>query len=68
LIGHNPGLEELARLLAGTGDVFAATAIQEKFPTAALAVLDFAAPHWADIAPGKGELRTFITPKLLARA
>lgn len=68
MIGHNPGLEDLATLLAGTGDVFASTAMQEKFPTAALAVLDFDAPHWADIVPGKGELRAFITPKLLTRA
>ena len=68
MVGHNPGLEDLAGMLAGTGDAFASTAMQEKFPTAALAVLDFDAPHWADIAPGKGELRAFVTPKLLARA
>lgn len=68
VIGHNPGLEDLAGRLAGTGDVFASTAMQEKFPTAALAVLDFDVPRWADIEPGKGELRAFITPKLLARA
>lgn len=68
LVGHNPGLEELARMLAGTGDVFATSAMQEKFPTASLAVLDFDAPRWADAVPGKGELRAFITPKLLARA
>ena len=68
MIGHNPGFEDLADALTGAGDVFASTAMQEKFPTAALAVLDFDAPHWADIAPGKGELRAFVTPKLLARA
>lgn len=68
VVGHNPGLEDLAGRLAGRGDVFASTAMQEKFPTAALAVLDFDAPHWADIGPGTGELRAFITPKLLARA
>ena len=68
MVGHNPGLEDLAGRLAGTGDVFASTAMQEKFPTAALAVLDFDAPRWADIGPGKGELRAFVTPKLLARA
>jgi phosphohistidine phosphatase len=68
MVGHNPGLEDLAGRLAGTGDVFASTAMQEKFPTAALAVLDFDAPRWADIGPGKGALRAFVTPKLLARA
>jgi phosphohistidine phosphatase len=68
MIGHNPGFEDLAGTLAGSGDVFASTAMQEKFPTASLAVLDFDTPHWADIAPGRGELRAFVTPKLLARA
>ena len=68
VIGHNPGLEDLAGILAGSGDAFASTAMQEKFPTAALAVLDFDVAHWADIAPARGELRAFVTPKLLARA
>jgi phosphohistidine phosphatase len=68
VIGHNPGLEELAGMLAWTGDEFAANAIQDKFPTAALAVIDFDAPDWAGVAPGKGRLRTFTTPKLLSRA
>lgn len=68
MIGHNPGLEELAGRLAGGGDIFASTAMQEKFPTAALAVLDFDAARWADIEPGKGALRAFATPKLLTRA
>lgn len=68
VIAHNPGLEDLAGMLAGTGDVFASTAMQEKFPTAALAVLDFDTAHWAGVEPGKGELRAFVTPKLLARA
>ncbi|MGE0094677.1 MAG: histidine phosphatase family protein [Alphaproteobacteria bacterium] len=68
MIGHNPGLEDLAGMLAGTGDAFASAAMQEKFPTAALAVLDFDAAHWADVAPDKGELRAFVSPKLLSRA
>jgi len=69
MIGHNPGLEALAGMMAGSaGDAFASTAMQEKFPTAALAVLDFDVSHWADVTPGKGELRAFVSPKLLSRA
>lgn len=68
VIGHNPGLEELAGLLAGAGDVFAAAAMEEKFPTAAFAVLDFDVARWRDVNPAQGELRSFITPKLLKPA
>lgn len=67
VIGHNPGLEDFATMLAGTGNAFATAAMQEKFPTAGLAVLDLDAPGWGDTAPGKGELRAFVTPKLLKR-
>lgn len=67
VIGHNPGLEDFATMLAGTGNAFATAAMQEKFPTAGLAVLDLDGPGWGDTAPGKGELRAFVTPKLLKR-
>jgi len=40
LVGHNPGCEELAQLLTEPGDTAASDAMQ-KFPTAALAVIDF---------------------------
>ena len=42
MIGHNPGLAELAKLLMASGDVEARQRLIEKFPTAALAVIDFA--------------------------
>ena len=41
LVGHNPGLAELASLLIASGDVEARRQLIEKFPTAALAVIDF---------------------------
>ncbi len=62
LIGHNPGLEDLALLLACEGDPAAQEKISEKFPTAGLAVIDFSAPRWADIAPNGGYLERFVTP------
>ncbi|RUZ71152.1 histidine phosphatase family protein [Mesorhizobium sp. M7A.F.Ca.US.006.01.1.1] len=41
-IGHNPGLEDLARQLAGPGsDAKALARLEEKFPTAALARVVF---------------------------
>ena len=36
--------------------------LAEKFPTAALAVIDFAAGPWSGLRPGTGALDRFITP------
>ena len=33
-----------------------------KYPTAALAVIDFANDHWAEIAPAEGILVDFVIP------
>ena len=67
VVGHNPGLEELATILArepvrrkerARRDV-----LEEKFPTAALAVLDFDVEKWRDLRPGEGVLVDFVRPK-----
>ena len=68
LVGHNPAIERLAALLAGAGDDALMAAMQRKFPTAALAVIDFAAKAWSAVKPGKGTLTAFVTPKGLAAA
>ena len=65
LIGHNPGFADLALALTGSGDRYASARMRVKFPTSAVAVLDFAGERWADIAPGAGRLDRFITPELL---
>jgi phosphohistidine phosphatase len=65
MIGHNPGFEELAKRLVGHGDRSAAERLSEKFPTAALAVIDFDAESWAAVAAGAGRLERFVTPKTL---
>jgi phosphohistidine phosphatase len=66
LVGHNPAIERLAALLAGTGDTALMAAMTRKFPTAALAVLDFETRAWSAVKPGKGTLTAFVTPKGLA--
>jgi phosphohistidine phosphatase len=63
LIGHNPGLENLARLLAGSGPDEMLSAMAAKFPTAALAVFDFDADRWRDIGKGTGTLAEFTIPR-----
>jgi len=63
VIGHNPGFEALARLLAPTGNADATSRLRVKFPTAGLAVIALDIERWAEAAPGKGRLEAFMTPK-----
>jgi len=66
-IGHNPGLEECAALLArrprDAAEIARLDSLRQKFPTCALAVLDFRIAHWSELAPGAGALTDFIRPK-----
>ena len=66
LIGHNPGTQELAMLLTGSGDLATVQAMLAKFPTAGLAVLRTSAERWADLQIETGELIRFVYPKALA--
>jgi len=68
VIGHNPGLQEVAQLLIATGDVLLRERLREKFPTAALAVIDFAAEAWNLVHERSGRLDRFVTPRSLAAA
>ena len=65
LVGHNPGMHELALALAGSGDAAARRALADNLPTSGLAVFDFAGEDWADVAFRRGRLALFVTPKLL---
>ena len=67
MVGHNPGLEELAAVLAPEGDADALAAMHEKFPTAALAAITFDAPRWNEIGPGAGRLVAFHTPQSIGK-
>lgn len=63
VIGHNPGLQQFVRALAGSGDADALERLARKYPTAALALLNFDCDRWQDIAPGEGRLETFVAPR-----
>jgi phosphohistidine phosphatase len=67
VVGHNPGLEELAVLLArekvARKERARRDVLEEKFPTAALAVLDFDVEKWREIRPGEGKLADFVRPR-----
>jgi phosphohistidine phosphatase len=61
LIGHNPAVQQLAVLLAGSGEHLAR--LNRKFPTAALATLDASIDRWKDLAAGCATLTGFVRPK-----
>ena len=54
LVGHNPGLEGLLKIL--TGEIKA-------MPTAALAVIDLKVNKWSEVNSSSGSLRILIRPK-----
>ncbi len=63
MIGHNPGMHGLALFLTGTGDVKSISRLEDRFPTAALAVFSFPQVTWRDLAPASGHLEAFVTPR-----
>lgn len=63
LIGHNPAIEDTALSLAGSGQDDATRQIGVKFPTGALAILDFKADNWTDLTPESGHLNRFVKPR-----
>ncbi|MFC3963131.1 SixA phosphatase family protein [Nocardia jiangsuensis] len=62
LVGHFPGMPETAWELAADRTSDTAVALARKFPTSALAVLEFELP-WSEIGPGSGELTHFHVPR-----
>jgi phosphohistidine phosphatase len=62
LVGHNPGLEDLANLLVTDGDADARLAMAAKFPTCALAVIELPIETWAGAGTSEGALVDFLTP------
>jgi phosphohistidine phosphatase len=62
LIGHNPGLQDLAARLAGAGDVSMRVQLLAKFPTAAAVTLSFDTP-WAALRAGGARLDDLFMPR-----
>lgn len=68
IIGHSPGMEKLAVLLAGSGDkaVRARLARKWKYPTGALTVLTADVENWSELEARCARLVNFVRPKDLA--
>src|SRR5664279_764075 len=56
LVGHNPGMHELALALTGSGDAAGRKALADNLSTSGLAILDFAIDDWEDVAFRRGKL------------
>jgi phosphohistidine phosphatase len=63
LIGHNPGLHDLALLLASRGADL--PQLEAKFPTGALATLVVDSESWSALSPGDAELVDYVVPRQL---
>ena len=67
VVGHNPGLEATATSLAREPvrrkERARQEALEEKFPTCALAILDFDVGRWRDVVQGSGRLAEFVRPR-----
>lgn len=59
IVGHNPGFENLVRILTGKS---------EEMPTAALAKISLSIKSWAEISPQSGKLEIFLRPKEIAKS
>lgn len=64
LVGHNPGLQDLAVDLVGSGDVGLRERLLTKFPTGALATIDVPG-DWHDLTWGAASLPAFVVPREL---
>jgi len=62
LVGHNPGLEDLVLMLVADGADPLRDAVEDKYPTASIAELQFEG-EWASIATGTARLTRFIRPR-----
>ncbi len=63
LVGHNPEIHAFALDLVGAGPKHFRDRLSAKYPTAGLAVINFANGLWNSVAVNSGTLNLFLTPK-----
>jgi phosphohistidine phosphatase len=61
LVGHNPGVEELALRLSRRGGLRGE--VEVKYPTGTLAEIALPVERWTDVGEGDGELVRFVRPR-----
>ncbi len=65
VVGHNPGIHQLAVLLLAAGDVNLREQLREQLPTSGLVTIEFAFEDWKKLHPQAGRLDRYVTPKTL---
>jgi phosphohistidine phosphatase len=68
VVGHNPGIHDLAVQLIASGDQEARERLSEKLPTSGLVVIDLAFDDWSRLRAHTGRLERFVSPRLVAAA
>jgi phosphohistidine phosphatase len=68
LVGHNPGLGELATALTGSGAEPEVSRLSAKYPTGAVAVLDLSIKRWDEVERNSATLALYLTPADLEAA
>jgi phosphohistidine phosphatase len=64
MCGHNPGLEDLILMLVpDNSDDRLRDEVEEKFPTASVAEMQFDVEHWADVKTNGARLTRFVRPR-----
>jgi phosphohistidine phosphatase len=66
VVGHNPGLHDIAVQLVASGEADARERLREKLPTSGLVVIDFQFDEWSAVDRGSGRLERFVGPRLIA--
>jgi phosphohistidine phosphatase len=67
LVGHNPSLQKLGMMLAGSGDDLYSE-LADHFPTAATVLIELPAVLWSDLKPGTGRILWLLKPRDLEPA
>ncbi len=62
VIGHNPGLGDLALTLVPPAETETRRRIAEKFPTCAFVDLSFGVEDWAEISSARATLNEYLVP------
>lgn len=63
LVGHNPGLEELALRLARRDSDRLRGEVEVKYPTGTVAEIELPVERWAEVREGTGRIARFIRPR-----
>lgn len=63
VVGHNPGLEDFVLMMVPDAVHPLRDAVEEKYPTASLAEIQFDVADWHDVAAGEGRFTRFVRPR-----